>query len=158
MEKAFNQKVNELLEKKCYVIDFLPQRVPTDSNGQYFRVENYLLNNFKKYGIYDKFVNVILKLMCYYHSMIQWNGVHDQPLPEITVSAVEEIMSNHSGTLNILFPDENVLLVFEWDCLNLSVYNPNEDVQRLMMSIVQSEGLFLWEAEMQNLQETNIRE
>ena len=31
-------------------------------------------------------------------------------------------MDCHSGTLTCLFPDELALLVFDWDCLNLSIY------------------------------------
>lgn len=30
-------------------------------------------------------------------------------------NSISEIMENHSGILNILFSDKNVLLVFEWD-------------------------------------------
>lgn len=57
-------------------------------------------------------------LMCYYHISILWNGWIDRPTPEWIEDTVSEIMTNHSGTLNDLFPDENVLLVFDWDCLN----------------------------------------
>lgn len=47
-----------------------------------------------------------------------WNSWIDRPTPEWIEDTVSEIMTNHSGTLNDLFPDENVLLVFDWDCLN----------------------------------------
>lgn len=51
-------------------------------------------------------------------------------------------MENHSGTLNVLFVEADALLVFDWDCLNLSVYNLTEDVQSIMERIAFSEGLF----------------
>lgn len=131
-----------LLEKDCYVIDFLPERVPKNNDGQFFDVEYYLLNG-SRYGlIKDRFVNVILKLMCYYHITIQWNGWIDKPNPKIIENAVFEIMENHSGTLNCLFPNEDMLLVFDWDCLNLSVYNPPEKTHDLFKQIAFSEGLF----------------
>ena len=47
-------------------------------------------------------------------------------------------MNNHSGWLNILLPDETVLEVFEWDNLNLTVYNPSKEIQALM----QKDSLF----------------
>ena len=56
--------------------------------------------------------------------------------------AVCEIMENHSGTLNVLFVAEDALLVFDWDSLNLSVYNPSEKVQSMMEKTAFSEGLF----------------
>ncbi len=72
MEQA--NKIDELLEKTCYVIDFLPEQVKTDAGGQYFDIESYLLNSERHFLLKDRFVNVILKLMCYYHVSIQWNG------------------------------------------------------------------------------------
>lgn len=134
--------VDKLLEKECYIIDFLPETVSKNSNGQFFDVEYYLLNS-KKYGMTkDKYVGIILKLMCYYHISILLNDWIDRPKPELIENAVSEIMENHSGTLNCLFPDENALLVFDGDCLNLSVYNPPEKMQQLFQQIAFSEGLF----------------
>lgn len=136
-------KIDELLEKTCYVIDFIPEQVKPDAGGQFFDVEDYLLKNTEKHCLLkDRFVNVILKLMCYYHVSIRWNGYIDRPSPQIVEEVVRTIMDNHSGCLNVLLPDENVLVVFEWDSLNLSVYNPSEKMQTIMEKISISEGLF----------------
>lgn len=53
--------INRLLEKPCYIIDFLPRQVPKDCGGQFFKVENYLLNNYERYGLRDKYIRIILK-------------------------------------------------------------------------------------------------
>ena len=53
----------------------------------------------------------------------------------------------HSGTLTCLFPDELALLVFDWDCLNLSIYHPSAEMQQLLAPIAASEGLFFRAAE-----------
>ena len=50
-------KIEELLEKPCYVIDFLPEQVKPSSRGQFFDVECYLLNSDKHFLLKDKFVN-----------------------------------------------------------------------------------------------------
>lgn len=134
--------VDELLEKPCYIIDFLPQRVLPSANGQFSAVEYYLLNSDKHISIKDKFVNVILKLMCYYSICVLWNEWLDRPSPELIDKAISEIMVNHSGTLNVLFAQENALLVFDWDSLNLSIFNPSETMSLLMEKIAGSEGLF----------------
>ena len=138
----FDNKVNELLEKNCYIIDFLPEQVPKQSKGQFFDVEYYMLNSDKYIGIRDKFENVILKLMCYYRVAVCWKGWIEQPKPNLIGNAINEIMVNHSGWLNCLLPDENALLVFEWDCLNLSVFNPPQEMQKILEKIAWSEGLF----------------
>lgn len=138
------RKIDELLEKPCYVIDFLPQRVPNDSSGHYFDVEYYLLNSEKHHEMKNRYVNVIIKLMCYYRTSILWNGWNQHPKPEDIEAAVSGIMENHSGTLNILFPDEDVLLVFVWDSLNLTAYNLPEGMKEIAEKIALSEGFFCW--------------
>lgn len=134
--------VDELLKKECYIIDLLPETVSKNSIGQFLDVEYYLLNSKRHSVLKDKFVGIILKLMCYYHISVLWNGWIDRPKPELIENAISEIMINHSGTLDCLFPEEHALLVFNWDCLNLSVYNPSETMQRLFKQIAFSEGLF----------------
>lgn len=135
-----------LYEKPCYIMDVLPKQVPKDSTGQFFDVEYYLLNSTRRQGHQDKMVGVILKLMCYYETSILWDGWHDRPAPELVEQAVHTIMENHSGTLEVLFPAQEVLLVFDWDCLNLSVYNPDLEMQEMMSRIAMSEGLFWWKS------------
>ena len=136
------KKADALLNKECYIIDFLPKTVPGDSKGQFFDVEYYLLNSEKHIMIKDKFVNVILKMMCYCNVVVLWNGWMERPKPKVIEEAISEIMENHSGSLNCLFTDENTLLVFDWDCLNLSVYNPSKEMQHMFEQIAGSEGLF----------------
>ena len=140
------ERIDALLKKPCFIMDYLPKQVKADNGGQFFDVESYLLGSDKHIGLKDRFVAVILKLMCYYHVAILWNGWVDRPSPEMIEEAVYEIMENHSGTLNVLFVEADALLVFDWDCLNLSVYNPAEDVQSIMERIAFSEGLFWREA------------
>ena len=45
-----NRLINELLETQCYIIDLLPEQVPADSKGQFFKVEGYFLKEFEQYG------------------------------------------------------------------------------------------------------------
>lgn len=141
------ERINALLEKPCFIMDYLPEQVEPDNGGQFFDVEYYLLNSDKHTGLKDRFVAIILKLMCYYHVSILWNGWADRPSPKMIEEAVCEIMGNHSGTLNVLFVEEDALLVFDWDCLNLSVYNPSDKAQSIMEKIAFSEGLFWRKAE-----------
>lgn len=143
MEDMF-RKIDYLLEKPCYVIDFLPQRVPKTDKGHFSDIEYYLLNSEKRYEMKNKYVNIILKLMCYYRTSILWNGWNDNPKPMDIDTAIGEIMENHFGTLNILLSDKDVLLVFEGDCLNLSVYNLTENMKKMVERIALSEGFFCW--------------
>ena len=136
------------LTKDVYIVDYLPRTVPQNSGGQYFDVEYYLLNSPRYTALKDKFSSVIFKLMCYYRVCIPWDGDWvDQPNPELIDHIIAEIMDCHSGTLTCLFPDELALLVFDWDCLNLSIYHPSAEMQQLLAPIAASEGLFFRAAE-----------
>ena len=139
--------IDRPLEKPCYIIDFLPRQVPKDCGGQFFKVETYLLNNYERYGLRDRFIRVILKLMCYYRVSVHWGNWIDQPTPEQVAEIMDKIMHNHSGWMDMLFPEQDALLQFEWDCMHLSVYNPDEDMCALLEQIAWSEGLFFRPAE-----------
>lgn len=138
--------IEKLLQKQCYIIDFLPKQVPANSNGQFFRIENYLLNNCEEFGFGKRFICVILKLMCYYCVTIGFGESVEQVSPEKITEIVKTIMQNHSGTLELFFPEKDTLLILECDCMNLSVYNPDIEMQELLREIAVSEGLFFRKA------------
>lgn len=54
-------------------------------------------------------------------------------------------MENHSGSLYLLFWQEESLLVFEWDTLSLSLYHPSQQLLDLTQTIARSEGFFLYQ-------------
>ena len=50
------ERINELLEMPCFIMDYLPEQVEPDNGGQFFDVEYYLLNSDKHTGLKDRFV------------------------------------------------------------------------------------------------------
>ena len=136
------QKVERLLEKPCYIIDFLPYQVPKACGEQFFKVENYLLNHYDRYGFRDCFIRIVLKIMCYYPVSVLWGKWIDQPEPEQAAEIIDTIMKNHSGDMNMLFTNNDVLLQFGWDCLHISIYNPDEEMCVLLEKLAISEGMF----------------
>ena len=114
--------IDKLLETPCYIMDFLPKQVPMNCGGQFFEVETYLLNHYNCCGLRDRFVGVILKAMCYYPVSVQWGKWIEQPTPEQVTKIIDTILDNHSDNVNILFTSKDVLLQFEWDCLNISIW------------------------------------
>jgi hypothetical protein len=134
--------IDKLLETPCYIMDFLPKQVPMNCDGQFFEVETYLLNHYNCCGLRDRFVGVILKAMCYYPVSVQWGKWIEQPTPEQVTKIIDTILENHSGDVNILFTSKDVLIQFGWDCLNISIYNPDEEMCMLFEKIAASEGLF----------------
>ena len=140
------QIVDRLLETPCYIIDFLPQQVPKDCGGQYFKVENYFLNHYDRYGLKGRLISIILRIMCYYPVSVYWGEWIEQPTPEEVAEIIDKIMRNQSGWMNMLFPDVDALLQFEWDCMHLSIYNPDDEMRELLEQIAWSEGMFFRKA------------
>ena len=139
--------VDRLLETQCFIIDFLPEQVPEESGEQFFRIENYLLNNYERLGIKDRIIRIILKAMCYYPVSVFCGKWINQPSPEQVVEIIDTIMDHHSGDMNMIFTSKDVLLQFLGDCLNISIYNPDEEMCKRFEKIATSEGMFWREAE-----------
>lgn len=139
--------VDRLLETPCYIIDFLPRQVPKDYGDQFFEVEDFILSQPDRYGLKYRFTRIILKAMCYYPVSVHWGEWIEQPTPAQVVEIIDTIIDKHSGDLNMLFTSKDALLQFSWDSLNMSVYNPDEEMCSLFEQIVFSEGLFWRKAE-----------
>ena len=139
------ERINKLLEAPCYVVDFLPEQVSKESNGQFFEVENFLLSHHEWYGLRGRFVRFILKVMCYYSVSIYQNGWIEEPSPEQMVEMIDSIIEEHSCDMNIMIKD--TLIQFGGDCLHMSVYNPDEEMCELFEQIAVSEGLFFRKAD-----------
>ena len=52
--------IDEVLEKPCWVIDILPERVPEDSEGQYFTIEKYYRREPQVSLLRRKFADVVV--------------------------------------------------------------------------------------------------
>ena len=141
--ESFASRAGELLKKRCRIADFMPARVSSDSTGQLFSAEAYWLGHFDGLGLCARFTNALLKLMCYYRVETDRDGRQENPSPESVALAVREIMSSRSGTLRLLLPEADCLVVFDRDCLHLSVYNAKGRARKIMKKIARSEGLRL---------------
>lgn len=103
-------------------------------------MEAYFLDHNRQYVFQNKFTAIILKLMCYYPiAVFSYDNYRliRYPSPQTVV----DLIAHAKNTLGILF-GENTLFLFEKDGLNISVYNPNHDMQELITSLAQAEGLF----------------
>lgn len=126
-------KVEELLKKQYWIIDILPERVPADSPGQYFEIEDYFLEKERLDVIKQKHINVILKMNCYYEISIE-DKVN--PAPEKIAEAALK------RSLNIMIGES--MIVSNPDDTYLTVYNPDKEMLSLIGKIANAEGLFLW--------------
>ena len=124
--------IEELLEKPYWIIDILPKQVPKDSPGQYFAIEDFFLKE-QLTEIKKKHIDVILKLNCYMDISIKGEK---NPAPE----RIRDIMMERY--VYIMLGDSMILS--EPDDTHMTVFNPDEELLKLVGEISSSEGLFVW--------------
>ena len=136
-----NRRLEELLQTPCYFIDFLPQPIPPAALSQFRTIQHHLLNSEKRQEIKNRIVNILLKLLCFFPAFALWDGWKEQSSPQLIEQAVDTVMENHSGSLYLLFWQEESLLVF----VSLSLYHPSQQLLDLAQTIARSEGFFLYQ-------------
>ena len=61
----FEDRVEQLFQAPCWVIDPLPFQVPAGSEGQFFAVEDHWLKPPQITELRQRFVRLLQKLNCY---------------------------------------------------------------------------------------------
>ena len=126
--------IDDLLKTPYWVIDILPKQVPMNSPGQYFRIENYLLK--ARIGeIKQQHINLILKLNCYLDI-----SMDDEPEINPAAELIDKTM--RTRYVNIRIGD--ALIVSEPDDTNLTMFNANKELLKLVRLLASAEGLFVW--------------
>ena len=134
------EKIEELLEKPYWVIDILPYQVPKESAGRYFAVEEHYLKDPQNRKLRQCFVEILLKLNCYYDFLVNQNdNVIVNPSPE----RVEEMILQNTDTVDIILK-EDALITVRNDDTYLTVYDPDEKLLETLKQLSAAHGLFLW--------------
>ena len=125
--------VEELLNTPYWIIDILPEQVPADCNGQYFKVEKYYLGRNRFAEIKQKHINLILKLNCYVELSVDGEV---NPAPD---QIVDTIRKRH-----VYIMIGNSMILSEPDDTHMTLFNPDEQLLELVKTLASSEGLFVW--------------
>ena len=131
--------VEALLRKPYWIADILPCRVPKDGPGQYFAVEGYYRRRMAR--VKERHTDLLLKLNCYRDlRMADVPGdrpaVPNPPPEEIGRALRERPVFLLTGEAMILSEPEDT---------HLTVFNPDEDLLRLLRTLCAGEGLYLWQ-------------
>ena len=141
-----SDKIERLLETRHWVVDILPMQVPADGSGQYFEVEQYYLQEPRRSELCARFVNLLIKLTCYYDIEVNvpladdWNL---NPKPKHLAQRVSECMGKNQPLL-VLIDQTDTLMTLNWDTY-MTVYNPPPEVLGLVRSLAAAEGFFVWQ-------------
>ena len=146
-----------LLEKPYWVVDILPEQVPSGSPGQYFAVDDYFLKPPQLAVLHRKFAEILLKLNCYFDVSAgrivddEWTrrpgadrGIWVRN-PEPGKLAAAVCSQAGSWTLYIYFEAEDTLIGINCDDTYMTVYQPTDRLLDLIRKLAAAEGLFVWQ-------------
>ena len=136
------ERVDELLEGKCFLIDIFPRQIPEERSRQYLALEEFYSSDEQMKKISGQFLNVILKIYAYYdfdHVIGDFDDLHDSF--DDMVSEIEHVYEMGRGGLSILLDGETSLLAVYGDSLYMCLYSPSEDLKQLTEEICLREGL-----------------
>lgn len=140
--------IDELLDKPYWVADILPEQVPKYSAGNFPAIEQYYLREPRLSELRNKFLNIILKLNCYYDISVLTDpeggmeGAEENPDPE-RLHAVF-VGENAAECVQVFMKNENILIVSNKDDTCVAIFNPNERVLTMIRRLAAAEGLFVW--------------
>lgn len=147
-------QIDELLESNnCYLIDILPLKI----NGDYSKLESYLLENDLK-GFAKKISGIIIKLMHYFKPEIYKlallegestisDNYANKDLIELATIIIDTIESGKNFWMQIIFSGENTFLISLNGQFSVEVYNASSSDLDLISILVKQEGLFIRVAE-----------
>ncbi|MBQ3736227.1 MAG: hypothetical protein II855_04770 [Candidatus Methanomethylophilaceae archaeon] len=131
-------------ENKTYwIIDILPQQVPSDSALRYFEVERYFRSRLDE--IIRKFAFLLVKLSCYRELEVcrdceTFSG--DFAPGDLERFLLETDASPYPLYIRAGSPD--TLFAYAGDEHYLTLYEPDQELLGQVRQIAPSEGLFVW--------------
>ena len=151
-ERSASNRVDELLDKPYWVVDLLPEQVPPPGAERFFAAEEWLLGGDRGADLRRRFVDVLLKLSCYYDFEVFRNdddqGVRNPPPQQLA----DWILQNQ-GMVNVVVdqpaapnapePSAACITVPD-DTTCMTVYNPSARLLGLIDRLAVADGLFVW--------------
>lgn len=137
--------IDRLLEEPCHLIDLYPVRVPEKSRGEYYAINDWILD--KEYeDLAARFFHILLKLNCYCELTL-YLGSHlkKKPSPDLLRKWVFKCFhakQNKRKYMNIFVDQGRAMLVLDGDSPCLAVYKADEVLQELLKMLAASEGMF----------------
>lgn len=133
--------IEKLLNTTAYIIDIFPRQVVRKLDNRYFEVENLFL---QQKDIYDKkFIDVLIKLFCYY-DLVVWANDNNYTKLSLNqyVALLDNCFNGRIENVNIILLEQDCLIVVDRDNLYVTVYNPSENIKELLAQLSLSQGLF----------------
>ncbi len=142
-EETMEEAVERLLEEPYWIVDLLPEQVPADSPGSYFRVEEYYRQGKRFKELKSRYADMLLKLCCYYDVRMM-TASREEPLKDPSPAGIAA-GAEKERWMNLLFPAEDALITLNREDLYMTVYHPSDNLLATVQKLANAAGLFLWQ-------------
>ena len=145
--RRFDEMMGALLEGPYWIVDILPEQVPTDAAGQDFAVERYFLQRSRIVPLRCKYAEILLRLNCYYDMAVSFDSCmtwETNPDPEAFADRVAGLSENEF--LRAVFAEQNAMIDYDRNDTYLTVYDPDAALLDKLRALAAAEGLFVWRA------------
>lgn len=146
----YSEVIESFLTKPYWIIDILPEQVPSARQKQYFETEKYFMQEPQRSVIHQQFCNLLVKLGCY-HDLVVFNadGLRiDGPLP----GTLTQVFASRQPFFVLIDSDE-AMIAYNGDDHNLTLYTPAATPLPLLARLATAERLFLWQPPKEKSQE-----
>lgn len=147
--RSFDELVGRLLDqKRCWIVDLLPERVPKEAGGQYFAVDRYFRQPERRGALYRRFAELLLRLNCYSDLAVSFDGGDSwslNPEPEAFAERLTEL--DVGSFFRGIFPAEGVMAELDPGDTYLSFFDPEERLLARLRQLALSGGFCLWLSE-----------
>ena len=144
--RRFDEMMGVLLEGPYWIVDILPEQVPTDAAGQYFAVERYFLQPERIVPLRRKYAELLLRLNCYADMAVSFDSCaswETNPDPEAFAERVAGLSGNEF--LRAVFAEQHAMIDYDHNDTDLPVYDPDAKLIDKVRALSSAEGLFLWQ-------------
>ena len=126
-----------------WIIDILPEQVPSDSPGRYFTVENFFLSRMEE--LCRKFADLLNMVNCYceLEVCLDCESFSGDFAPEDLERLLRETGTS-DYPLYIRVNHSNALFAFAGAEHYLTLYEPDPELLGLVRRLATAEGLFVW--------------
>ena len=143
--RRFDDMMGALLEGPYWIVDILPEQVPTDAAGQYFAVERYFLQPERIVPLRRKYAEILLRLNCYVDMAVSFDACaswETNPDPETFADRVAGLSGNEF--LRAVLAEQNAMIDYDHNDTYLTVYDPGAALLDKLKALAAGSGLFVW--------------
>ena len=142
MNEWDTDRIDALMEQPYWIVDILPNQVPSDRSKPYAAAEKWFLNDKNRRKIRTVQAEVLIRLNCYFD--LKAVGFEVKTDDCLTPEQLERMITEGEGVLQIAAESAKTLITLDHGDTYFTVYSTSEELLALLRKLAEGSGLFVW--------------